>query len=86
MIVLGINDTHDASACLVQDGKVIDLVSEERLNRYKGISSLPIKAIKFILKKNKLKPKNIDHVSVANINLNHMNLWNVNCQFKHRSY
>ena len=82
MIVLGINDTHDASACLVQDGKVIDLVSEERLNRYKGISSLPIKAIKFILKKNKLKPKNIDHVSVANINLNHMNLWNVNCQFK----
>ena len=53
MIVLGINDTHDASACLVQDGKVIDLVSEERLNRYKGISSLPIKAIKFILKKNK---------------------------------
>ena len=82
MIVLGINDTHDASACLVRDGKVIDIVSEERLNRYKGISSLPIKAIQYILKKNKLDKRNIDHVSVANTNLNHMNLWNVNCQFK----
>ena len=82
MIVLGINDTHDASACLVQDGIVIDLVSEERLNRHKGISSLPINAIKYILKKNKLDKKKIDHVSVANINLNHMNLWNINCQFK----
>ena len=52
MIILGINDTHDASTCLGQDGVVVDLVSEERFNRYKDISSLPIKAIKYILKKN----------------------------------
>ena len=73
MLVIGINDTHDASACLIKDGQIIDVVLEERLSRKKGISSLPVKSIRFILKKNKIKSKDIDHISVANQNLNHMN-------------
>ena len=82
MLVIGINDTHDASACLIKDGQIIDVVLEERLSRKKGISSLPVKSIRYILKKNKIKSKDIDHISVANQNLNHMNLWNINCDFK----
>ena len=48
MLILGINDTHDASACLIRDGKIEDVIMEERLSRKKGISSLPIKSIKYI--------------------------------------
>ena len=50
MLVIGINDTHDASACLIKDGKIVDVVQEERLTRNKGISSLPIESIKYIIK------------------------------------
>ena len=82
MILIGINDSHDASACLIKDGKIIDVVLEERLSRKKGISSLPTNSIKYILKKNKINSQDIDHVSVANKNLHHMNLWNINCDFK----
>ena len=82
MLILGINDTHDASACLIRDGKIEDVIMEERLSRKKGISSLPIKSIKYILKKNKISGKDIEQVCVANLNLNHMNLWNINGEFK----
>jgi|TARA_Y100000031_G_C7872326_1_gene226919 predicted NodU family carbamoyl transferase len=34
MIILGINDTHDASACLVKDGKLLIAVEEENLINY----------------------------------------------------
>lgn len=81
MLLLGINDTHDASACLIKDGKIIDAVIEERFARKKGISSLPIKSIRYILKKNKIKGSHIDHVCIANKNLLNMSLWNINCQF-----
>ena len=73
MILIGINDTHDASACLIKDGKIIDVVLEERLSRKKGISSLPTNSIKYILKKNKINSQDIDHVSVPEEYINSEN-------------
>ena len=35
MIILGINDTHDASACLIKDGKLLIAIEEERFRRVK---------------------------------------------------
>ena len=81
MLVIGINDTHDASACLIKDGKIIDVVQEERLTRNKGTSSLPIESIKYIIKKNEIKTNDIDQVCVANKNLLNLTLWNINSQF-----
>ena len=51
MLILGINDTHDASACLVKDGKLLMALAEERLTRTKNIASLPVNAINYILEK-----------------------------------
>lgn len=82
MILLGINDNHDASCCLIRDGEIIDVIQEERITRKKGISSLPINSIKYILKKNKITGNEIHHVCVANLKLHHMNLWNIACEFK----
>ncbi len=48
MVILGINDTHDASACLIKDGKLLVAVQEERYKRVKQISSFPKESIKNI--------------------------------------
>ena len=35
MLLLGINDNHDASCCLIKNGKIIDVIQEERITRKK---------------------------------------------------
>ena len=45
MIILGINDSHDASACIVKNGKLIVAIAEERIQRVKGTAGFPIGAI-----------------------------------------
>lgn len=82
MIILGINDTHDASACLVKDGVLLSAIAEERCQRIKNISGFPFLAIKEVLRETNLKIKDIDFVAVANINLTQTNLWSVNSSFK----
>ena len=47
MIILGLNAYHpDSSACLLIDGKVVIEIEEERINRIKHWSGLPILSIK----------------------------------------
>ena len=41
MIILGINDGHNASATLIVDGDIIIALEEERFTRQKGDSGFP---------------------------------------------
>ena len=77
MIILGINDTHDASACLIIDGELKVAIQEERFTRSKNIASLPVNSIKYILKKFKLKKNDIDLICFATKELHNLNLWNI---------
>ncbi len=86
MIILGINDTHDSSACIVKNGKLLAAISEERLTRVKNIASLPIKSIKYILNKYQIKPKDIDYVAVANKNITHLSAWNIVSDFSSKDW
>ncbi len=45
MLTLGIHDGHTATACLMENGKVLACVSEERLVRDKERSGFPLQAI-----------------------------------------
>src|SRR5919108_3184769 len=45
IIVLGINDGHDAGAALVKNGEVLAAVQEERLNNIKHFAGIPEKSI-----------------------------------------
>ncbi len=45
VLVLGINDGHDAGAALVKNGQVVAAVQEERLNNIKHFGGLPEKAL-----------------------------------------
>lgn len=51
---------HDSGACLIKDGKILSAVQEERFSRVKNDYNFPKKTIKFILKQNNLKIKDID--------------------------
>jgi len=58
MVYLGVNLSHNASACLMINGKITIAVQEERFTRKKNFEGYPKKAIDYIvkfLKKEKLK-------------------------------
>jgi carbamoyltransferase len=65
MKVLGIHDGHNASVCLVEDGKIMFAIQEERLVYEKNKSGFPINSVKHLLKLFNLKPTDIDHVAIA---------------------
>jgi carbamoyltransferase len=65
MIILGINAYHpDSSACLLIDGEIKIAIEEERINRIKHWSGLPILAIKHCLQDQKISIKDVDLISI----------------------
>ena len=61
MYILGLHNDEDSGVCLFKDGKIIDVINEERLTRKKLQSGFPSKSLKYILEKNKLQIANIDY-------------------------
>ena len=62
MILLGINNMHDASCALVIDGQIIAAAEEERFSRVKHTSGLPINAMRYCMEAAALKPGDLDVV------------------------
>lgn len=69
MKVLGIHDGHTAAAALVEDGRVVAALQEERLNRVKNWSGFPELATKKIFEMASCVPSEIDIIAM---NGNHM--------------
>ena len=66
MLILGLNMFHaDASAAIVQDGKVVFGIAEERLNRVKHYAGFPTMAIQSCLDAVGAKIGDIDHIAVG---------------------
>jgi len=62
--VLGIHDGHNASAALVEDGRVIAAVQEERLNREKNWFGFPSGSIAWVLRQGHVEPQDLDAVAM----------------------
>jgi carbamoyltransferase len=62
MYVLGLNIGHNATACLLKDGKIVSCVSEERFNRQKNYCGIPFKSIEYVLKDSGISMENISKV------------------------
>ena len=60
MNVLGIHIGHDSSVALVQNGKLVADVAEERFSRIKHFSGLPFKSLDYCLKAFNLTMDDID--------------------------
>src|SRR5918996_1270839 len=65
MKVLGINDHFLAGAALVQDGRLVAAVNEERLVRKKMVMGFPWKSIESVLELADVRPEELDYVAVA---------------------
>ena len=65
MIVLGINNMHDASAALVVDGRVVAAAEEERFVRVKHTTGLPERAMAFCLARAGITAADLDWVCAS---------------------
>ena len=65
MLILGLNAYHgDSSACLLEDGKLIAAVEEERFLRVKHWAGFPLEAIRWCLKEAKASLSDLEHVAI----------------------
>jgi len=67
MITLGIADTHTATACLLRDGHILGVISEERLNRRKGWAGVPAGSIRWLLKANDITGDQVDCAALSSV-------------------
>lgn len=63
MNILGINDSHLGTACLIKDGKLSACISEERLNKIKDWAGFPTLSIKKVLEITNTKPDEVDLIT-----------------------
>jgi carbamoyltransferase len=64
--ILGINAYHgDSSAALVQDGRLIAAVEEERFTRIKHWAGFPVQSIRYCLKEAGVEVRDLDHIAVS---------------------
>ena len=61
MNILGLHNDEDSGVCLLKNGKILDVINEERITRKKLQAGLPEHSLKYVLKKNKLTTKKIDY-------------------------
>jgi carbamoyltransferase len=65
VLILGLNAYHgDASACLVDSGKIVAAAEEERFRRIKHWAGFPSEAITYCLAEGKVGVGDIEHVAV----------------------
>ena len=86
MLVLGINDAHDASACLVRDGELLVAISEERLQRIKSMGGFPHRAVQACLDVAGAELGDVDRVAMAGEKLVPNNFHNVAATFSVSDY
>src|SRR3990172_4780283 len=65
MVILGINETHCATAAVLKDGKIVGCASEERFTRMKNDAGYPRRAVAALLAHLGLSPRDVDLVALA---------------------
>lgn len=86
LIIVGIQDSHDAAACITRNGTVLAAVAEERLLRIKSAGGFPAKAVEECLRISGLKKSDVDYVAVAGTRAVPVNLLSVASSLKINDY
>jgi carbamoyltransferase len=67
MIVLGINDGHDAGVCLLRDGRVVLCSSEERRRNVKNFAGVPERSLAAVFDRSGIEPRDVDLVALSSL-------------------
>jgi carbamoyltransferase len=65
VIILGISETHCATAAVLRDGEIVGCASEERFSRLKNDAGYPRQAVDALLRELGLRPADLDLVALA---------------------
>ncbi len=68
MRILGIGDHVSCGSALVEDGKLVAAITDERLVREKMVFGIPRESVQKILEMQGLKPGDIDGIAIATTN------------------
>jgi len=63
--ILGVHDGINASACLLENGRIKHCIQEERLTNIKNYIGFPTRSVQKILELEQLAGTEIDHVAIA---------------------
>jgi len=77
LVVVGINDSHNASACVFVGGTLIAAAAEERFQRIKSMGGFPKNAIEECMKIAGVTKRNVDYVAVGSIGVSADNMHNI---------
>lgn len=67
MIVLGINDGHDAGVCLFKSGQVVLCSSEERRVNQKNYAGVPTSSLVEVFEQTGINPEDVDLVTLSSL-------------------
>jgi carbamoyltransferase len=67
MKILGVHCSHDSGAAIIEDGKILCAINEERLNRIKLFWGFPALSLRKVFEISEISPQEIDYVALANI-------------------
>ena len=67
MLILGLNNGVDAGAAVIDDGRVLSCINEERLNRRKNFWGPPLLAIEAVLRNAGVEPRDVEHVAESSL-------------------
>lgn len=81
IVIVGINDSHDASASVVVNGRLLCAMSEERFQRVKSMGGFPKNAIEACLTCAGISRDEVDHVAVGTTHVTPENLYNAAATF-----
>ncbi len=86
LIIVGIQDSHDAAACVMRNGTVLASVAEERILRIKSAGGFPAKAVEECLRISGLKKSDVSYVAVAGTRAVPVNLLSIASSLKISDY
>ena len=69
MLILGISFSHGSAAVLVDDGKVLAAIEEEKLNRIKGYIGFPYLSVQYVLSSAGCNIDDVDRVALGCTNI-----------------
>ena len=64
MLILGLSNMRDASAALIEDGRIVAAAEEERFARIKHVTALPIESIRACLRIRGARLSDVDAIAV----------------------
>lgn len=65
MIILAINDGHDAGVCLLKDGRVVLVSAEERRLNVKNFAGIPERSIEAVFQRSGVSPQDVDLITLS---------------------